>query len=131
DVEQNLMVNYLAKRGHSVAFISGSHTDKERQSALNVFLNGNVQYLVAKMKVLKYSINLPIIDYCITTSLTHSFDDYDQFKGRIKRATGNQEHRTVFQIPMIAENTVSEPIFRALENKEDVSQAVLNYLLRN
>jgi len=131
DIEQNIMVNYLVRRGHSVAFITGSHSDKERQSALNAFLNGNVQYLVAKMKVLKYSINLPTIDYCITTSLTHSFDDYDQFKGRIKRATGNQEHRTVFQIPMIAENTVAEPIFKALENKEDVSQAVLNYLLRN
>lgn len=131
DVEQNLMVNYLVRRGHSVAFITGTHSDTERQSALNEFLNGNIQYLVAKMKVLKYSINLPTIDYCITTSLTHSFDDCDQFRGRIKRASGHQEHRTVFQIPMIAENTVSEPIFRALENKEDVSLAVLNYLLRN
>lgn len=131
DVEQNLMVNYLGRRGHSVAFITGSHSDKERQSALNVFLNGNVQYLVAKMKVLKHSVNLPTIDYCVTTSLTNSFDDYDQFKGRIKRATGNQEHRTVFQIPMIAENTVAEPIFKALESKEDVSSAILNYLLRN
>lgn len=131
DAEQKLMVNYLVKKGHSVAFISGKHKDRERQEALNKFKSGNIQYLVANKEVLKYSINLENIDYCIHTSLTHSFDDYDQFNGRIKRATGGQEHRTVLIVPMIAEDTVCEPIFKAVQNKEDVSQAVLNYLLRN
>ena len=131
DAEQKLMASYLIKKRHSVALISGRHKDTERQKALDEFKNGNIQYLIANKKVLKYSVNLENIDYCIHTSLTHSFDDCDQFNGRIKRATGGQEHRTVSIIPMIAEDTICEPIFKAVQNKEDVSQAVLNYLLKN
>lgn len=131
DAEQKLMANYLVSKRHSVALISGSHKDTERQKALDEFKNGNIQYLIANKKVLKYSINLENIDYCVHTSLTHSFDDYDQFNGRIKRATGGQEHRTVLIVPMIAEGTICEPIFKAVQNKEDMAQAVLNYLLRN
>lgn len=131
DAEMKLMAHYLIRKKHSIAMISGNHKDTERQEAIDKFKNGNIQYLIANKKVLKYSINLENIDYCIHTSLTHSFDDYDQFNGRIKRATGGQEHRTVLIVPMIAEDTVCEPIFRAVQNKEDVSQAVLNYLLRN
>ena len=38
DAEQKLMVDYLVKKKHSVACISGRHKDAERQEALNEFI---------------------------------------------------------------------------------------------
>lgn len=126
DYEQTRVVQYLIDKKKSVGYIIGKHNDKEKQDAIESFKNGDVQYLVLKASSMKYGLNLQNCTYSLYTSHNYSLDNYEQSQGRTHR--GLTQKKVCTYISFIFENTLSETIYQALQDKKDVAISVLNYL---
>lgn len=126
DYEQSYMVRYLLNRKKTVGYISGQHSDKDRQTAINAFKEGKIQYFVLKAASCKYGLNLENAHYSIYLSHNYSYDDFAQSQGRTHR--GLMQKNPCTYISMIFSDTISEEIYEALQGKQEVATRVLNYL---
>ena len=126
DYEQIRVVNYLIEKKKGVSFITGGHSDKEKQLAIESFKKGEVQYLVLKSSSMKYGLNLQNCTYSLYTSHNYSLDDFEQSQGRTHR--GLTQKNICTYISFSFEDTISETIYQALRDKKEVAMSVLNYL---
>jgi SNF2 family DNA or RNA helicase len=67
-------------------------------------------------------IDLTRARYCIYYSLSYSLTDYDQSMSRVHRP--GQTRETIY-IHLIAQGTIDEAVYEALEMKQDIVQAIL------
>lgn len=117
-----IMKKLLKKAGR----IDGTITNQQtRIDTVNAFIDGSLQYIVAHPGSLGHGVTLTNCSYAIYFSLSHSYELYVQSRDRIYRK-GQKNACTYYHI--VAANSVDNAIMRALKNKGDVVNAVLDYL---
>jgi SNF2 family DNA or RNA helicase len=112
--------------GISFGQLHGSVSNKERERVVENFNNpsGDIRVLISHPGSGGIGINLTISDVCIFYSRGYSLEHDTQATARNYRA-GSEVHTKVTRIDLVAENTIDEVILKALKNKEDVANRIL------
>jgi SNF2 family DNA or RNA helicase len=71
--------------------------------------------------------SLPTAQYCIFYELDYSRKNHIQSRGRILRATGSP-HNCIFYIYILAEKTIDEIVYKALQEKDFTSKQALEFV---
>jgi SNF2 family DNA or RNA helicase len=122
--EIDAMKEMLTKMGRGVVTLTGA--TKDRGGAINIFTKDpTTTIMVAQIQTGGVGLNLQVADTIIFYSTNFSYGDYDQAKARIHRI--GQKSKSVTYIHLVAENTVDEKIFRALEAKKDVATYIVDH----
>lgn len=100
---------------------------KDQDSEIKDFTTGRKQYLVANPASASSGLNLQNCDTQIFFSLSYSYDDYYQCRGRTHRS--GQKNNCVY-IHLIAKDTIDENVLEALRNKEEAVEIVHKFLRR-
>lgn len=112
----------LIKDGIKDSQILKSGSDTE---TIDAFRNGKFRYLIANPQSAGHGLTFTNCSYAVYFSLTYSYELFKQSQDRIHRI-GQKNRCTYFYL--LAENTIDEVLYRALMNKEKLSNEVLNYL---
>ena len=108
--------------------IDGSDSNQTRRyQAIKDFQSGRVQYLVAHPASLGHGVTLINCSYAVYYSLSHSLELFAQSQDRIYRYGQNASCSYYY---LIASGTVDGAIYKALQRKRSVLDAVLDYLRR-
>ena len=94
-----------------------------RANQLEEWQNGNSTILAVQIRSGGVGIDLTRAAYCIYYSIGHSLGDYLQSLDRIHR---HGQQRSVTYYHLIAEKTIDEKVYRALQQKKEVIDAILN-----
>lgn len=105
------------------AQIHGRVDDKEKE--VKLFVSKEKQYLIANPASASEGLNLQQCHVQIFYSLSYSYADYYQCRGRTHR-TG-QKNNCIY-IHLVAENTIDETIMDVLKNKEEAVELVHRFL---
>ncbi len=89
------------------------------------FKKGKFQYLISHPASLGHGVTLVNCTYTIYFSLSHSWEMFEQSMGRIYRKGQTNKCSYYF---LIADCSVDEIIWRALQEKKSVSEAVFKYI---
>lgn len=111
----------LDQLGRSYSELSG------REKSLDQWQRGDTVALVVQQQAGGVGVDMTRACYAVYFSLTHSLGDFDQSLARLRRP--GQERPCRFY-HLVAENTVDEDIYDALQNKRDVTEAVFKRLTR-
>lgn len=122
DMSENMIVNKLKKLNKTVASLSGRVKDKDRELIKEKFKNNELQFLVIKYKSGTEGLNFQNCYKMMFYDLTPSYIDYEQAKSRIHRR--GQENECEY-IHLITENSVEEKILKALDERKDFSNYIL------
>lgn len=98
---------------------------KDHDTELNSFTSGAKRYLVANPASASSGLNLQNADTQIFFSLSYSYDDYYQCRGRTHR--NGQKNNCVY-IHLLAKDTIDDNILECLRNKEDAVDIVHKFL---
>lgn len=113
--------------GDKCALIYGATTLEEKNKALKAFKAGNIQYLVANPASADKGITLVNSHHCIYFSIGYSLELFIQSQERIYGGIRSQPNKCYYYI-MMAKGTVDELIYKAVQQKFDISFELLNYL---
>jgi len=86
--------------------------------------NGSHPVLAVQIQAGGVGVDLTRASLCIFFSQTYSLGDYLQAQARVHRPG---QERPVTYISLIANDTVDEQVYEALQNRQDVVEAVLEY----
>lgn len=98
---------------------------KDKNAEINDFTSGRKRYLIANPASASSGLNLQNCDTQIFFSLSYSYDDYYQCRGRTHRS--GQKNTCVY-IHLLAKDTIDEKILDVLRNKEDAVEIVHKFL---
>lgn len=112
----------LAKLGRTVSELSGKCNE------LQQWQNGETDDLVVQIKAGKEGVDFTRARLCFYYSIGHSLGDYEQSLRRVHRPG---QTRPVTYYHLVAEDSVDEDIYKALERKKDVVTAVLEGVVRD
>jgi len=115
-------ISFLAQTLKAPALYSQT-VDRER--AIEDFQKGRFQYLIANPQSAGHGLTFVNCSYCIYFSLNYSYELWKQSQDRIHRI-GQRNNCTYFYL--LAKGTIDEVIYGALQQKRDLSEAVLTYL---
>lgn len=101
--------------------VSGRRKDLTSEATMP----SDVDVLAVQIQSGGVGIDLTRAAYCILMSVGFSPIDYEQF---LKRQHRPGQKRTTFYYHLIASGTVDEAVYKALKNKQDVIDEVLNAL---
>lgn len=104
------------------ALWSGSH---DRNKTIRDFQNGNTQYLIANPQSAAHGLTFTNCNYAIYYSLNYSYELQKQSQDRIHRI--GQDNKCTYYY-FIADNTIDEIVYKAVQQKSDLSRTVLSYL---
>jgi SNF2 family DNA or RNA helicase len=107
--------------GRSVSLLCG-HTKQ-----LEDWQDEKTDVIVVQQQAGGAGVDLTRAAYCVFFSLSHSLGDFEQACGRLHRPG---QTRPVRYYHVVARDTVDEAIYRALESKADVAEAVFDRLTR-
>jgi SNF2 family DNA or RNA helicase len=105
--------------------INGTIPQAERESSISRFKQKSLQYLIAHPKSMGHGHTLTTCSYAIYYSMDYSYESWKQSADRIHRY-GQKNSCTYYSL--IAPGTIDQIIYRALQTKGDVQNAVLNYI---
>lgn len=114
----------LAHRLGALKIIGGMNP-KELQENIRKFSQGEVQYVVAHPATIAHGVTWTNCSYCVYYSLSYNLEHWKQSQDRIHRI-GTTNKCTY--VSLLAENSIDETIYRALNRKETMSHAALEYL---
>jgi len=127
--EGTMIEEFLTKQGITHQSINGSKNNKEKESALNTFMDTDCQVLVAHPKSGGEGINLQ----CANTEIFMSNGMIgnilrEQAEGRIHR-TGQTKACLFIDIVMVG--TIDEILYYSLKNKEEYAANILKFFQNN
>lgn len=111
------------------AFITGEQTLDQKQRAQKDFTKGDTQVLVANRRAGGIGINLVESDYSYVYSRNFSLNDELQSEARNHRG-GSEMHEKITKKNLIMSNTIEVELTKALTNKKDLSDNVLDIIRR-
>lgn len=111
----------LEKAGRRVSELSGKRNDLKEWQA------GEADDLVVQIKAGKEGVDFTRARICFYYSIGHSLGDYEQSLRRVHRPGQTQAVR---YFHLVAEGTVDEDIYKALDKKRDVVLSVLEGIVR-
>ncbi len=98
---------------------------RDTDASVADFKEGRAQYMIAHPQTLKYGVTFTNCTYAVYYSLSYSYDDYYQSHDRIYR---NGQTKPCTFIFLLCENTIDEVIYKALQRKGDMSEAIKKYV---
>jgi SNF2 family DNA or RNA helicase len=113
--------------GASCALIYGATNIQDKNNSIRAFKEGRLQYLVANPASADKGLTLTNSHICIYFSMNYSYELWKQSKERIYGSIIKQPKRCIYYI-MIATGTVDRAIYTTVENKGDMSMAILDHL---
>lgn len=114
----------LKKMGRKVVTLTGS--TKNSGAVINAFRKDpKTTVIVAQIQTGGVGLNLQVADTAIFYSTNFSYGDYDQALARIHRI--GQKSKSVTYINLISEGTIDETIFKALKDKKDVADYIVDH----
>ncbi len=119
------LVQAAEARGYTYAVIDGTVTAKEREDIVRNFQNGFYKVLFAHPQSAGHGLTLTKATTTIWASPTYNLEHFLQGNHRIYRAGQTQRTETIV---VIAENTIDEIVFKALEAKRVSMEALLQEL---
>lgn len=114
------------KRGLSYTFITGEQNIARKQTAVENFCGGKTQVLIANPAAGGTGLNLVEAKFSIYYTRGYSLEQYLQSESRNFRG-GSERHAKVVHFHIQAEGTLDEVIAKALLNKENIGQSILNW----
>ncbi len=121
-------VEIQKRLGTKCAILNGTIDAQQKTINIQAFKSGKVQYLVANPGSADKGLTLTNAHFCIYFSLNFSYELYKQSYDRIYGDRRIQPHFCKYFI-IVATGTIDEAIyFDVLQNKQDVSYAMLNHL---
>jgi len=119
------VVKALREMGVESGLLNSTATEKQKQEYLKAFKSGDLQYIVCHPKSVGFGHTLVNCTEAIYYSWDHSYDNSHQSRDRMYRK-GQTKKCTYYYL--LSDNTMDLPILKAVKSKENVSQAVLDYL---
>lgn len=113
---------------YSYAELTGDIKDK--QIEIDKFQKDpNCLFMIANQKAGGVGVNLQEASYSVYFSKNYSLEEDVQSEARCYRK-GSEKHEKVVRIDLVAQNTVDELISTALKNKQEISDLILDYALK-
>ena len=117
--------NALLVADISFTSADGSLSQAERGNNIDKFKQDKeVAVLIANRQACSEGINLAEASYSITYSRGFSFSQEKQAEARNYRS-GSEQHKKITHFNLIAKGTIDEKIIKALKNKQNIAQAVV------
>jgi len=101
---------------------------KDREKTIRDFQSGKIKYLIANPQSAGHGLTFTNCRYAIYFSLNYSYELHKQSQDRIHRI-GQKYNTTYFYL--LADKTIDEVIYKAVQKKEDLSSAILEFLRTN
>ena len=111
-------INFLANKLDSVSRLTGKWDELEE------WQSGKTKVLLVQIDAGAESIDLTRAKYCIIYSTGYSLDKYQQFLARLRRPGADLSNK-IFYYHILAENTIDDTVFEALETKKNINEAIL------
>ena len=119
------MVEKLLK-GKTVGRVDGTISNQAiKDETVRMFKSGFKQYLITHPASLGHGVTLTNCTYAIYFSLSHSWETFEQSMGRIYRKGQTNKCSYYF---LLADCSVDEVIWKALQEKKSVSETVFSYI---
>lgn len=119
--------NIKQRLGDKCGLVYGDTSIWEKNEAIRAFKEGRIQYLVANPASADKGLTLTNAHIAIYFSLGYSYELWKQSIERIYGDIRKQPRRCKYYI-FIARGTVDRAIYSTVQNKGDMSTAVLNHL---
>lgn len=116
----------LSTAGIPAVSIHGGTSQTNRKSALAQFKSGTAQVLVANQRAAGIGVNLTNASYSIYYSKSFSLGDDIQSEARNHRG-GSEIFAKITRIDLVARGTIDEVINKALKDKIDMSDRLLEF----
>ena len=113
----------VANNLKSAAVFDGD--DAEKQKAISDFLSGRSRYFIANPQSAGHGLTFVNCSYAVYFSLTYSYELLKQSQDRIHRIGQNTKCTYYY---LIAEKTIDQVIYQAIQEKRKLSEDVLEYL---
>lgn len=113
--------------GYRCVCIYGAVGIEEKNANLKKFKSGQVQYLIANPASADKGLTLTNANHCVYFSLGYSLELWVQSGERIYGGIRSQPNKCYYYI-MLAEGTVDELIYKAVNGKYDLSFELLDHL---
>lgn len=122
DMSEEMITHKLWLLGKTFGTISGKISDEEKEATKQKFKDKEIQFVVIKYKSGTEGLNFQNCNKMIFYDLTPSLIDYEQAKSRIHR---RGQERECEYIHLITENSVEEKMYKALQERKDFSEYLL------
>lgn len=119
-----------AELGRPVSVITGDYSDDEREAMKGSFVSGSTDVLIGTYETLAEGVDglQSVSHHTVMIDLPWTPEMMKQAVARLRR-TGQEQER-VYVHTIVARNTVDQTVARALEQKQDVIDAVLGRPLK-
>jgi SNF2 family DNA or RNA helicase len=121
-VMEELRIPYVELHG-------GVPADKRQDNVDRFNSNGGPRALIGHPASAGIGVNLTVASYAIFYSRGFSLENDLQAEARNHRG-GSERHKTIHRIDLVARGTIDEQVLLALQEKQDVSEAILKYMRR-
>lgn len=111
------IIQTAQKVGRTACELSG------RCNQLAEWQQGKFNVIAVQIQAGGVGVDLTRACYCIYYSVGHSLGDYEQSLARTHRPG---QKRTVFYYQLIASGTIDEKVYKSLQQKKDIVEAILN-----
>lgn len=112
--QKDYLIAEAQKRGLTYCLIDGSVSDKDRNEAVEYFQKGLYRICFAHPQSAAHGLTLTRGTATIWASPTYNLEHYQQGLKRIYRAGQTQKTETIC---VVAQNTIEEKVWEALQNK--------------
>ncbi len=117
----------LLDRKEKFVTITGDQDSKEKQEAIDSFQNDpETKRVIANRKAGGIGVNLTAASLSVVISRNFSLEEEIQAQGRNYR-NGSQIHEKITEISLIMEDTIEEKVVEALQNKQKISDIILDF----
>ncbi len=123
--EADFISDLLEKRGASFGICNGSVKQAQKDEYIREFKAGKLQYILAHPRTLAHGVTLTNCSYAVYFSLSYSHEEHYQSRDRIYRK-GQKNACSYFYLT--ATGTIDKIIMKALKNKENMEQTVLEFI---
>jgi SNF2 family DNA or RNA helicase len=111
--------------GEKAVVLTGIIPQREKIRNIDDFKSGKKQFLIAHPKSGGHGLNLQQCSYVIWYSLSYSYEEYGQACDRCYRIGQNNK---VTYFHLLTKDSIDEVIYKAVKNKQNLSEACLNML---
>jgi SNF2 family DNA or RNA helicase len=115
----------LQKKKLESGILNSTTSEKQKQEYLNAFKRGDLQYIICHPLSVGYGHTLVNCSDSINYSSSYSYQNFHQARDRVYRF--GQKNKCSYYF-LVAGKTLDMVILKAVQKKENASQAVLNHL---
>ncbi len=118
---------FLMDRKIPFVMITGDHDSREKsEAALQFQTDPTIKCMLANRRAAGIAINLTAAPYSVVFSRNFSLEEELQVQGRNHRK-GSEIHEKITEISLIMEDTIEQRVTEALQNKQKISDIILNF----